>query len=119
MVCLVICTKPADMIIGIAGPYSAATEAERQQNLDKLNLAAARLLEMGHVPLIGVNAAIPVVAAANVTDKYEAIMRISMAVMQPCEALLLTAESPGALRERDDFTARGLPVYYSIDEVPV
>ena len=53
------------MIIGVAGPYSAATEEERQQNLDAMNHAAARLLEMGHTPLIGVNAALPVVKAAT------------------------------------------------------
>lgn len=47
------------MIIGVAGPYSADTAEERQINLDNMNKAAARLLELGHVPLIGINAAIP------------------------------------------------------------
>jgi hypothetical protein len=32
--------------------------------------------------------------------------------------LLLIAESPGALRERDLVLAKGLPVYYSDDEIP-
>lgn len=106
------------MIIGVAGPYSAQTEEQRQQNLDNMNRAAAQLLEMGHVPLIGVNAALPVVQFANVDDKYEAIMKISMAVIDKCEALLLIAESPGALRERDWVLAKGLPVYYAIQEIP-
>jgi len=49
------------MIIGVAGPYSAADEKERAANLDALNSAAARLLEMGHIPLIGINVALPIV----------------------------------------------------------
>jgi hypothetical protein len=42
------------MIIAVAGKYSAETEAERQANFDAMNQAAARLLELGHTPLIGV-----------------------------------------------------------------
>jgi hypothetical protein len=106
------------MIIAIAGPYSAPTEEGRQANLNRLNEAAARVLEMGHIPLIGVNAALPVVEKANVTDKYKAIMDISMAVIDKCDALLLIAESPGANRERDLILAKGLPVYYSLEEIP-
>ena len=106
------------MIIGIAGPYSADSEEERKRNLDTLNKAGARLLEMGHVPLIGVNAALPVVAWTLLEERYESIMKISMAVIDRCEALLLLAESPGANRERDLISAKGFPVYLNLDEVP-
>ncbi len=106
------------MIIGVAGPYSADTEEQRQLNLDRLNHAAARLLEKGHIPLIGVHTALPVVKAANITDQYKAIMDISMAVIDKCEALLLIAESRGANMERDHVLSKGLRVYYNIDEVP-
>ena len=105
------------MIIGVAGPYSAATKAERQENLDRMNQAAARLLEKGHIPLIGVNAALPVVEQGGDIDRYKAIMDISMAVIDTCEALLLLAESPGANRERDLVLRKGLRVYTSIDEI--
>lgn len=83
-----------------------------------MNIAAARLLGKGHVPLIGINAALPVLAQANVADTYKAAMDISLAVIDRCEALLLIAESPGANRERDLVQAKGLPVYYHIDDVP-
>lgn len=106
------------MIIGVAGPYSADTEAQRQANLDKLNTIAAQLLEMGHTPLIGINAALPVVNAAAVADRREAIMQISMAVMEPCEALLVTGMSRGVEQERELFIKKGLPVYYKLDEIP-
>lgn len=105
------------MIIGVAGPYSAASETERQQNLDKMNAAAARLLELGHIPLIGMNAALPVVNMTSTVDRYKSIMDISLAVIDKCEGLLLLAESPGANRERDLILAKGFPVFTSIDEI--
>ncbi len=107
------------MIIGVAGPYSAITESQRQKNLDAMNIAAAKLLEMGHIPLIGVNAALPIVSKANLKDNYKGIMDISLAVIDKCEALLLLAESPGANKERDLVLAKGLPVYYNLKDVPL
>jgi hypothetical protein len=106
------------MIIAVAGKYSAPTEAERQANFDAMNDAAARLLEIGHTPLIGVNAALPVVERARVADKYEAVMQISMAVVAACDAILVISNSKGANRERDYFIAHGKPVYHSIEEIP-
>lgn len=107
-----------NMIIGVAGPYTAPTAETRQKNLDAMNAAAARLLEQGHVPLIGMNAAIPVLAQATVADSYAATMAISLAVIGACDALLLIGESPGANRERDLVLSRGLPVYYRPEDVP-
>jgi hypothetical protein len=106
------------MIIAVAGKYSAPTETEREANFNAMNDAAARLLEIGHTPLIGVNAALPIVERARIEDKYEAIMQISMAVVAACDAILVISNSKGADRERDHFTARGKPVYYSIEEIP-
>jgi hypothetical protein len=106
------------MIIGVAGPYSAATEEQRQANLDAMNEAAARLLEKGHIPLIGMNAALPVIEKAKVPDIYKSVMEISLAVIGACDALLLLAESPGANKERDLILAKGKPVYRAVEEVP-
>ncbi|GAA4460040.1 hypothetical protein GCM10023093_02060 [Nemorincola caseinilytica] len=106
------------MIIAVAGPYSAPDADRRAQNLLDMNIAAARVYEMGHIPFIGVNMALPVVAHAATDDVYEAIMDISMAVIDQCHALLLIGESPGALRERDHILAKGLPVYRSLEEIP-
>jgi Domain of unknown function (DUF1937) len=106
------------MIIAVAGRYSAETTAERDANFDAMNQIAARLLEIGHTPLIGVNAALPVVDRSQIENRYEAIMQISMAVVSACEAILVISRSNGTDRERDHFIAEGKPVYYSIDEVP-
>ena len=105
------------MIIGVAGPYSAETAALRQLNLDAVNRAAARLLGLRHIPLIGMNAALPVIEKIYSEKPYKAIMEISLAVINACEGLLLLAESPGANKERDLILSKGLPVFRSIEEV--
>ena len=106
------------MIIAVAGPYSADTEEKRRSNLDAMNIAAARLLEMGHIPLIGMNAALPVIEKAVIQDKYKAVMDISLALIESCEAILMIGESPGANREKDLIISKKLPVFYNIESVP-
>ena len=106
------------MIIAVAGPYSADTFEQRNKNLDALNEAAARLLEAGHIPIVGVNAALPIVEKSEVIDKYSAIMKISLALVDKCDAILMIGESPGALMEKDLIVSKGLPVYYKLSEIP-
>lgn len=107
------------MIIGVAGPYSASTAEQRKKNLKAMNEAAARVLEKGHIPIIGMNAALPIVDLANVPDRYTAIMNISLAVINQCEAILILAESAGVIKERDLVLANGGKIFYSLDEIPV
>src|SRR6185295_14439628 len=104
------------MIIGVAGPYSAPTEEQRNKNFDAMNIAAAKVYEKGHIPFIGVNMALPVVAKASVQNPYEAVMEISLAVVDQCDAILIIGESKGVDREKNLVISKGLPVYYSIDE---
>lgn len=106
------------MLIAIAGPYSAATPEQRQANLNAMNRAAADVFRRGHIPVIGVNAALPVVDMLGECDRYEAIMAISLGVVGRCDAILLIGESPGANRERDLIMARGLPVFRSAEDIP-
>jgi hypothetical protein len=106
------------MIIGIAGPYSAATEEERSANLNAINTAAASVYLRGHIPFVGLYMALPVMCFMDVEDSYGSIMEISMAVIHCCDALLMIGESPGAIKERDLIVSKGLPVYYSVDEIP-
>ncbi len=106
------------MIIAVAGPYSAPTASQRQQNLDAMNRAAAELMRRGHIPVIGVNAALPVVEMLDPPDRYEAIMTISLAVVGRCDAILIIGDSPGVDRERDLLVAQGRPVYFSLTDVP-
>ncbi len=117
------------MIIAVAGPYSADTEEQRRSNMRRMNAVAAELYSRGHIPLIGINAALPVAeeyAGLQINaDKEEAyavryhlLMSISLAAISSCDALLLIAESPGALKEADMVAKLGKPVYTSIDQIP-
>lgn len=106
------------MMIAVAGPYSAPTAVQRQQNLDAMNRAAAELMRRGHIPVIGVNAALPVVEMLDSGDRYEAIMAISLALVGCCDAILIIGDSPGVKRERDLLMAHGRPVYLSLTDVP-
>ena len=80
--------------------------------------AATAVAARGHVPVIGVDAALPQIGTLPEAERYEAIMRISLELVDGCDALLLVAESPGANRERDLVLGKGLPVYRHIDELP-
>ena len=106
------------MLIAVAGPYSAHTEKQKKKNLDAMNEAAARVYEKGHIPVIGVNAALFVLEKLTGESKRKAMMDISLAVVDKCDALLLIAESPGANQERDLILASGKKVFNHIDEIP-
>ncbi len=106
------------MIIAIAGPYSSPDPIREAANLAVLNTAAAELLRRGHTPIIGINAALAAVEQSPPSQRYEHIMRISMAVLGCCEAMLFVAPSPGALRERALMEARGCMIYESLDSIP-
>lgn len=83
-----------------------------------MNRAAAELMRRGHIPVIGVNAALPVVEMLDGGDRYEAIMAISLAVVGRCDAILVIGDSPGVDRERNLLVARGRPVYLDLADVP-
>jgi len=106
------------MLIAVAGPYSADSEEKMQSNLDAMNDACAEIFKKGHVPVVGVNNALPVINRLNDENRYEAVMKISLAVVEKCDAILIIGNSPGALREKDLFLEKKLPVYYSINEIP-
>lgn len=106
------------MLIAIAGPFMAGSTKERQKNFDRINQAAAEVLKKGHIPVVGLNCALPVIDRVNLHDDYQAIMDISLAVVGRCDALLQIASSPGADLERDLIESQGKPVYTSIDEIP-
>lgn len=106
------------MLIAVAGPYSAPTEEQKAKNLEAMNKAAAIVYKLGHVPVIGVNASLFVADALGEIDRHEVINRISFAVVEKCDAILVIGSSKGADKERDIIESRGLPVYFSIDEIP-
>src|SRR5438045_9515568 len=85
-----------------------------------MNKAASEVMKLGHIPVIGVNAALPVVECLTPdANQYEAIMAISLALVDKCDAILVIGESAGANRERDLVKGKGLPVYRGVSEIPL
>lgn len=109
------------MWIMVAGPYTAggADAAMREARLAQMNRAALALLRMGHVPVIGVNMALPVIAAAQGDAFAEVMMPLSIALAERCDAVLrIGGPSTGADAEAARFAAAGKPVFRRIDDVP-
>ena len=109
------------MWIMVSGPYrgGARTEAERQANLEAMNRAAYQVFRKGHVPVIGVNMALPIIRAVG-EDRYDEIMMpVSLALADRCDACLrIGGPSKGADDEVERFRAAGKPVYLGIEQVP-
>lgn len=113
------------MWIMIAGPYrtggGAADPAIRSANLKILNEAAVALHRAGHVPIIGVNMALPMIEAVGGGDAaYAELMApISLALVDRCDACLRVGGlSIGADDEVRRFEAAGRPVYRALSEIP-
>lgn len=113
------------LVVAVAGPYSAPDAAGRRANLRRLEAAAAEIAARGHLPLVGVSAALPLVRAwpepedaPDPPERARQILGISLAVVRDADAIVHLASSPGADRERDLLAALGRPVLSSADELP-
>ncbi len=114
------------MLVLIAGPYRSGTgddPALMSANLRALETAAWPIFQKGHVPMIGEWVALPVLdsAGSGVFEPLsdEVMYPTAHRLLQHCDAVL---RLPGASKGADQDVAiareRGIPVYFSIDEVP-
>lgn len=109
------------MWIMISGPYRSGSKdpVVWQQNLDAMNLAAYEVFKLGHVPVIGVNFAKPIIDLKGEECYDEIMMPLSMKTCERCDAVLrIGGASKGADMEVDYFEKKSLPVYRSIEEIP-
>jgi hypothetical protein len=107
--------------IMVAGPYrsGAPTPAEQHRNLAELNAAAAEIFRKGHVPVIGVNMALPVIDAAGPSSYDEIMLPLSLALAARCDAVLrIGGASAGADQEVGAIRSRGGTLYASLSEIP-
>lgn len=107
--------------IMVAGPYSsgAADDAQRERNLRVLNEAALAVFERGHVPIVGVTCALPLIACAGQAAAARIMMPLSLALSERCDAVLrIGGPSTGADAEVREFERRGTPVFRRIEDVP-
>jgi hypothetical protein len=116
---------PGALWIMVSGPYAtgALTSADRAENLKLLNAAALEIFRLGHVPVIGVNMALPMIWSTpqnQETDAFERIMMpLSLALAERCDACLrIGGPSKGADDEVAVFRAKGKTVYSDVNELP-
>jgi len=115
------------VLILIAGPYRSGTGDDPEKmaaNLRRLEEVSWPLFQAGHVPMIGEWVALPVWRAAggvSLGDRlYDEIFYPAAGrLLQICDAVLrLPGASNGADNDVRVAQERGLPVYFSLDEVP-
>lgn len=112
------------LLILIAGPYRSGTDGDPTaiaRNLERLEEAAAPLHRLGHVPMIGEWVALPTLRGLSEDEAAESDVMYDTAarLLQHCDAVLrLPGASSGADNDVRIARERGLPVYYSLDEVP-
>jgi hypothetical protein len=118
-------SKP--MLILIAGPYASGTDGDpalMAQNLKRLEQAAWPIFKAGHVPMIGEWVALPVLESAGASGPAdplaaEVLYPVAQRLLQHCDAVLrLPGESRGADQDVAIARHRGIPVYYSLHEIP-
>ncbi|MBM3514044.1 MAG: DUF4406 domain-containing protein [Alphaproteobacteria bacterium] len=112
---------PNRLLIMISGPYrsGAATEAARAASLRAMNQAAVAIWERGHIPLIGVNAVLPIIQEAGTNRYDELMMPICLELAARCDAVLrIDGPSVGADDEMERIRAAGGAVFARIEDIP-
>lgn len=105
------------MWVMVCGPYTAggADAAQRARNLAALYEAALALLRAGHVPVIGVNMALPIIAVAGEAAFDEVMMPLSLALAERCDACVgIGGPSAGADAEIERFRRCGKPGFDNV-----
>jgi hypothetical protein len=116
------------MMILIAGPYRSGTGDDPDKmaaNLARLEAAALPIFQKGHVPMIGEWAALPILRGAGGgapgSAAYDRIMHpTAHRLLAHCDGVLrLAGVSSGADNDVRIARENGIPVWTSIDEIPV
>lgn len=115
------------MMILIAGPYRSGTgddPVKMAANLRRLEEVSYPIFQAGHVPMIGEWVALPIWQVAGgkaVGDAlYEEILHPTAGrLIERCDAVLrLEGASKGADDDVRLAQARGIPVYYRVEDIP-
>ena len=115
------------LLILIAGPYRSGTNDVPEQmaaNLHALERYALPLYRAGHLPMIGEWVALLIIRAAGsgrVGDPVyqEYLYPVASRLLERCDAVLrIPGESKGADQDVAIARERGLPVFFTLEEVP-
>ena len=114
-------------MILIAGPYRSGTDDCPQRmaaNLRALEAFALPLYRRGHLPMIGEWVALPLLREAGSVKVGDAIYDeilypVAGRLIERCDAVLrIPGASTGADEDVRLGRARGIPVYFNLEDVP-
>lgn len=115
------------MMILIAGPYRGGTNDDPaliKKNLEKLESVALPIFRLGHMPIVGEWAALPLMKLAGskaigdpIWDEIQ--YPVAHRLLEKCDAVLrLPGESKGADNDVRIAKERGLKIYYRLEDIP-
>jgi hypothetical protein len=116
------------LLVLIAGPYLSGTDGDPARiaaNRARLEAAALPIYERGHLPLLGEWLALPIIRAAGGREPGDAVFHayqypVAERLLSRCDAVLrLPGASRGADLDVARARARGVPVVYHVDELPL
>jgi hypothetical protein len=115
------------LMILIAGPYMSGTEGDAAKiaaNRERLESFALPIYQRGHLPMIGEWLALLLIHAAGGRVPGDAVFHayqypVAARLLERCDALLrIPGASKGADQDVERARALGLPVYFSLAELP-
>lgn len=121
-------TADRPLLILICGPYMSGTDGDPARiaaNLATLESMALPVYERGHLALVGEWLALPIIRAAGGVNHGDSVFQayqypVAHRLLSRCDAVL---RLPGASRGADMDVAHaqelGLPVFTSVDQIPV
>src|SRR5262245_16338670 len=113
------------LLILIAGPYRSGTRNDPElmaENLARLEQAAWPIFEAGHLPMVSEWVALPVIRSADGVEgslAEQVLYPTAQRLLDRCDGVLrLPGDSVGADQDVAIARARGVPVWYWIEDVP-
>jgi len=115
------------MLILIAGPYRSGTNDDPElmrQNLGRLEAVALEVFRLGHLPMIGEWAALPLMRMAGSQVPGDAVWEsiqypVAHSLLEKCDAVFrIEGASKGADQDVRIAQERGLPVYRRMEDIP-
>lgn len=111
----------------VAGPYRSGTNDDPElieANVKAMNEMALKVLQKGHMPILGEWIALPLIKEAGSEKIGDAIFNeifhpIAIRLQDKLDAVLrIGGASQGADEMVNQAHRKGLKVYYSLDEIP-
>src|SRR2546430_11208554 len=113
-------TLPKQLLVYVAGPYSATTAQRRELNVDAAVDAGIAIFQRGHFPYVPHLTHYVDLRAkqTGITLEWEDFIRWDLPWLERCDALLYLGASKGADIERGLAEKLGKRIFASVEEVP-